>query len=438
MANIYDGFGNTWHIDTSSLTVGDADYGDITVSSSGAVWTINANTVTYGQIQGMTTNRILGRTTASTGDIEELTVGTGLTLAAGDLSCSITQYTDEMAEDAVATMIQNGTGISWSYDDGAGTFTPTVSLSSFSTTDLSEGTNLYYTDERAQDAVGSMVSSEFTYTDATPELSINSISYTKISGLGTLATQSGTFSGTSSGTNTGDQTITLTGDVTGSGTGSFATTITSGAVSLSKMADMATASILGRNTGGTGSPEVLSASTTKTLLSLNNVENTALSTWAGTSNITSVGTLSSGDATAIVSAASTSTAGKIEIATQSEMEAGSDTGRAVVPGRQQYHPSACKAWVHFTGTGTVTITASYNTTSITDDGTGTYSWNIATDFSSANWCCVGAHQDNSSALISMVIGNGSQAVGSIQVITVNSAVAVTDCPKIHLAGFGDQ
>jgi hypothetical protein len=53
-------------------------------------------------------------------------------------------------------------------------------------------------------------------------------------GLGTLATQSGTFSGTfsgtSSGTNTGDQTITLTGDVTGSGTGSFAATIASGAV----------------------------------------------------------------------------------------------------------------------------------------------------------------------------------------------------------------
>ena len=49
-------------------------------------------------------------------------------------------------------------------------------------------------------------------------------------GLGTLATQSGTFSGTSSGTNTGDQTITLTGDVTGTGTGSFATTLASTAV----------------------------------------------------------------------------------------------------------------------------------------------------------------------------------------------------------------
>lgn len=53
-------------------------------------------------------------------------------------------------------------------------------------------------------------------------------------GLGTLATQSGTFSGThsgtSSGTNTGDQTITLTGNVTGSGTGTFAATIGAGQV----------------------------------------------------------------------------------------------------------------------------------------------------------------------------------------------------------------
>lgn len=58
-------------------------------------------------------------------------------------------------------------------------------------------------------------------------------------GLGTLATQSGTFSGThsgtSSGTNTGDQTITLTGDVTGSGTGTFAATIASGAVTDAKI-----------------------------------------------------------------------------------------------------------------------------------------------------------------------------------------------------------
>jgi hypothetical protein len=72
-------------------------------------------------------------------------------------------------------------------------------------------------------------------------------------GLGTLATQSGTFSGTSSGTNTGDQTITLTGDVTGSGTGSFAATIANGAVTYAKMQDVsATDKLLGRSTAGAG------------------------------------------------------------------------------------------------------------------------------------------------------------------------------------------
>jgi hypothetical protein len=51
-------------------------------------------------------------------------------------------------------------------------------------------------------------------------------------GLGSLATQSGTFSGVSSGTNTGDQTITLSGDVTGSGTGAITATIAANAVAL--------------------------------------------------------------------------------------------------------------------------------------------------------------------------------------------------------------
>lgn len=58
-------------------------------------------------------------------------------------------------------------------------------------------------------------------------------------GLGSLSTQDGTFSGThsgtTSGTNTGDQTIELTGDVTGTGTGSFATTIATDAVTADKI-----------------------------------------------------------------------------------------------------------------------------------------------------------------------------------------------------------
>jgi hypothetical protein len=74
-------------------------------------------------------------------------------------------------------------------------------------------------------------------------------------GLGTLATQSGTFSGTSSGTNTGDQTISLTGDVTGSGTGSFAATIANDAVTNAKLANMTASTIKARITASTGDPE---------------------------------------------------------------------------------------------------------------------------------------------------------------------------------------
>lgn len=52
----------------------DGDKGDITVSASGATWTIDNGAVTYAKMQDVSaTARILGRTTAGAGDVEELT-----------------------------------------------------------------------------------------------------------------------------------------------------------------------------------------------------------------------------------------------------------------------------------------------------------------------------------------------------------------------------
>ena len=48
-------------------------------------------------------------------------------------------------------------------------------------------------------------------------------------------------------------------------------------------------------------------------------------------------------------------------------------------------PGTAKAWVNFNGTGTVAIRASYNVSSITDNGTGDYTVNFTTALADANY-----------------------------------------------------
>ena len=137
-------------------------------------------TDTYGRVSGVTNTTIAIPSSAVTDFAESvddrvaalLVQGSGITLTYNDplntltVASSITQYTDEQAQDTVATLIQNGTGISWSYNDALNTLTPAVSLSPFSTTNLAEGTNLYYTDARARAAISVTDSGsiDFTYT----------------------------------------------------------------------------------------------------------------------------------------------------------------------------------------------------------------------------------------------------------------------------------
>lgn len=58
----------------TGATVADADYGDVTVSSSGTAWAIDNDVVTNAKLANMATATFKGRTTAGTGDPEDLTV----------------------------------------------------------------------------------------------------------------------------------------------------------------------------------------------------------------------------------------------------------------------------------------------------------------------------------------------------------------------------
>ncbi len=118
-------------------------------------------------------------------------------------------FTDERSQDATAALIQSGTGISWSYNDGANTLTPTVTLAPFSTTNLSEGSNLYFTDERAQDAVGGILTDssriDLTYNDGSNTITADLIAASVANSFLANMVQS-RIKGRAEGAGTGDPT----------------------------------------------------------------------------------------------------------------------------------------------------------------------------------------------------------------------------------------
>ncbi len=249
--------------DSSSIDLAKLDQSSTTKLGTTAL----ANSaVTYAKIQDVSaTDRVLGRSTAGAGVVEEIPLTAAGRALIDDADAAAQRTTLGLGtiatQDATAVAITGGTITGGTItgitdlavaDGGTGASDAGTARTNLG---VAIGTDVQAYDAGLQSISGLTTSADQTvYTTASDTYATTSLTSFGRSliddadaatarttlGLGTLATQSGTFSGThsgtSSGTNTGDQTITLTGDVTGSGTGSFATSISNDAITTAKIA----------------------------------------------------------------------------------------------------------------------------------------------------------------------------------------------------------
>jgi hypothetical protein len=101
---------------------------------------------------------------------------------------------------------------------------------------------------------------------------------------------------------------------------------------------------------------------------------------------------------------------------------------------------AAKAWVNFNGTGTVAIRASFNVSSITDNGTGDYTVNFTTAFADANYAAMGCYQyavDNtaSGASIWLQLARYAQTTSAVRVACSSSNGTNYDGTTVTVAVF---
>ena len=94
----------------------------------------------------------------------------------------------------------------------------------------------------------------------------------------------------------------------------------------------------------------------------------------------------------------------------------------------------CRSWVNFNGTGTVAIRASFNVTSITDNGTGDYTVNFTTAMPDVNYATL-AHGEATSGTADVGGLSGSKTTSAVRFNCYTTIGTNTDFPIVNVAVF---
>jgi hypothetical protein len=97
----------------------------------------------------------------------------------------------------------------------------------------------------------------------------------------------------------------------------------------------------------------------------------------------------------------------------------------------------CRAWVNFNGTSTVAIRASFNVSSITDNGTGDYTVNFTTAMPDANYAAsISSNKGATNTGQWIAIGaSADPTTTSLRLLTVNVSFNGTDAAFGYVAIF---
>jgi hypothetical protein len=238
---------------------------------------------------------------------------------------------------------------------------------------------------------------------------------------------------------TADSTLAVTGAITGSAAASFGGVVTAavgavGAPSYTFTGDTDT----GFYHAGANNPRIAANGADVVDITTSGV------TVTGTLHSTGALTVDAGGATITAGALTINSSGIAGCAAQSDQETATSTVLPVTPGRQQFHPSAAKAWGFITNNGaTAAIGAGYNVASVLRNSQGLVTVTFTTPFSSTNYAVIantavnGGTQDCRCLVISRTTSTVQLQLSVVGVSGANTLVSVSD-QDFYFVAFGDQ